>query len=110
MDEILSSPAAPDQQPRAGDRLDAGPSQDRPEHPNQAGKRDPKRRARRGRPPGKSELSRPAKEKVTVWIKKDLIDQYRDWSWEVRSQLSQLVERALTDYHDRQRSPRRCNS
>lgn len=64
--------------------------------------------ARRGRPPGKaSSVTTPvAKEKVTLRITSTLVASYRDWSWEARSQLSQLVEQALADYHDRQRAQR----
>ena len=36
------------------------------------------------------------KEKVTLRIPNDLIAEYRDWSWEARSQLSELVEQALS--------------
>jgi len=54
--------------------------------------------ARRGRPPG---LQRPTvvpKEKVTFRISRDLIAAYRDWSWEARCQISELVERALAHF------------
>lgn len=51
--------------------------------------------ARRGRPPGKSSVPTRPKEKVTFRITSTLLASYRDWSWEARSQLSQLVERAL---------------
>jgi hypothetical protein len=57
---------------------------------------------RRGRPPGSRQASTP-KEKVTVWIKSSLIGSYRDWTWQERCQLSHLVERALTDYHEQHR-------
>jgi uncharacterized protein (DUF4415 family) len=57
--------------------------------------------ARRGRPLGKGRESKYPKEKVTVWLDANLIAQYRDWSWEARSQLSTLVEDALTDYRKR---------
>jgi hypothetical protein len=58
--------------------------------------------ARRGRPSGKT-IAAAAKEKVTVRIATDLIATYREWSWEARSQLSHLVEQALTDYQARHR-------
>jgi hypothetical protein len=58
--------------------------------------------ARRGRPLGKQREPKEPKEKVTVWLNAKLIAQYRDWSWEARSQLSSLVEDALTDYRKRQ--------
>ena len=57
--------------------------------------------ARRGRPLGKERESKEPKEKVTVWLNAKLIAQYRDWSWEARSQLSTLVEDALEDYRKR---------
>ena len=63
----------------------------------------PSANTRRGRPPGTVYAPRPHKEKVTLRITASLVARYRDWSWEARSQLSQLVERALLDYHDRER-------
>ena len=63
---------------------------------------EPRVVARRGRPSGKAVAAAP-KEKVTVRIATDLIATYRDWSWEARSQLSHLVEQALTDYKARHR-------
>jgi len=65
--------------------------------------------ARRGRPPGKGSPTAKPKEKVTLRITSTLVASYRDWSWEARSQLSQLVEQALADYHDRQRARRRAS-
>jgi hypothetical protein len=58
--------------------------------------------ARRGRPPGKAAAAAP-REKFTVRIATELIANYRDWSWQARSQLSHLVEQALKDYQDRNR-------
>ncbi len=58
--------------------------------------------ARRGRPPSSSSNGG-IKQKVTVRVQSELIDVYRDWSWEVRSSLSQLVERALMEYCDQRR-------
>lgn len=60
--------------------------------------------ARRGRPSGKAATAA-SKEKVTVRISTDLIAAYRDWSWDARSQLSHLVERALTEFEARHRCP-----
>lgn len=62
----------------------------------------PRVAARRGRPSGKAAATA-SKEKVTVRIATDVIAAYRDWSWEARSQLSHLVEQALTDYEARHR-------
>ena len=64
-------------------------------------------RARRGRPLGNIQApgSREPKAKVTVWITQTLIDQYRDWTWEVRRPLSTLVQQAMEDYRNRCRMP-----
>lgn len=61
------------------------------------------RRARLGRPPGKAIRHRGPKEKVTLRIPSNLIAEYRDWSWEARCQLSELVERALAAYGESRR-------
>jgi hypothetical protein len=70
---------------------------------------DPEKRmgARRGRPLGNLSASgsREPKAKVTVWIAQTLIDQYRDWSWEVRQPLSTLVQQAMQEYRNRSRVP-----
>lgn len=55
-------------------------------------------RARLGRPPGNTARPAGPKEKVTLRIPSDLIAEYRDWSWEARCQLSELVEKALLTY------------
>jgi len=57
---------------------------------------------RRGRPPGKTTVVC-LKEKVTLRSTGSLIAFYRDWTWEARCQLSQLVERALADYRQSRR-------
>jgi len=57
-------------------------------------------RARLGRPPGRNKCHSGSKEKVTIRIPTDLIADYRDWSWEARCQLSELVERALVNYRE----------
>ncbi len=54
--------------------------------------------ARRGRPPGPKATVALPKEKVTLRLGKDLMDDYRDWSWEARCPLGELVERALLQY------------
>jgi uncharacterized protein (DUF4415 family) len=59
-----------------------------------------RRRARLGRPPSKTTRHQGTKEKVTLRIPCDLIAEYRDWSWEARCQLSELVERALANYRE----------
>jgi uncharacterized protein (DUF4415 family) len=58
-------------------------------------------RARLGRPPGHGSGSGIRREKVTLRIDQDLIAQYRDWSWDERCQLGELVERALRAYRAR---------
>lgn len=60
-------------------------------------------RAKRGRPFGKPRSSGPreARTKVTFWIAQALIDEYRDWSWEARCSLSELVHQAMHDYRRR---------
>jgi len=54
-------------------------------------------KARVGRP-----ISAPShgvkREKVTFRIRPDLIDSYRDWSWDARTSVSSLVEAALADF------------
>ena len=77
----------------------AGPAADSPAPSRPAG-------SRRGRPLGKAASPGVPKEKVTLWLHSPLAASYRDWSWEVRSQFSHLVEKALTDYYQRHRSPR----
>jgi hypothetical protein len=61
--------------------------------------------SRRGRPLGKAASPGVPKEKVTLWLRSPLVASYRDWSWEARSQFSHLIDKALTDYYQRQRSP-----
>ena len=57
-------------------------------------------RARLGRPPGSDSRHKGPKEKVTLRIPSELIAEYRDWSWESRCQISELVERALAAYRE----------
>ncbi len=56
--------------------------------------------ARRGRPPKRPNRPAGQKEKVTFRISRHLIADYRDWSWEARCQLSELVEQALLKYRE----------
>jgi uncharacterized protein (DUF4415 family) len=63
--------------------------------------------ARRGRPPGQRAGEAADKEKVTLRLNKEMMDDYREWSWEERCQLGELVERAMLQYRkhrDRQKS------
>jgi uncharacterized protein (DUF4415 family) len=61
------------------------------------------RHARRGRPPGKASGKSPPKEKVTLRVRAALLAEYRDWSWEKRCQLGELVEQALAEYRRKRR-------
>lgn len=81
-----------------------------PEHPAEAVADEKPRQhaqartqARRGRPPGRKAGEAVDKEKVTLRLSKELMDDYRDWSWEERCQLGELVERAMIQYR-KQRS------
>lgn len=56
------------------------------------------RKSRLGRPPACHNRLDAPREKVTLRIRSDLIAEYRDWSWEARCQLSELVERSLLCY------------
>ena len=58
----------------------------------------PRLKARDGRPPGRKQGESVVREKVTVRIDTDLMAEYRDWSWDARCQLGELMERALTQY------------
>ena len=58
----------------------------------------PKTQARRGRPPGRKAGEVGEKEKVTLRLSKELVEEYRDWSWDERCQFGELVERALSQY------------
>jgi len=102
-DHILSTAHA-DRFPSS--RTGPGPGASRPGPAAIDAAGTPTATARRGRPPGKAPSMVTAKEKVTLRITSTLVASYRDWSWEARSQLSQLVEQALADYHDRQRGQR----
>jgi hypothetical protein len=57
-----------------------------------------KARARLGRPPGRQSSESSPKEKLTVRIDAGLAALYRDWSWDERCQLGELIERALRAY------------
>ena len=62
--------------------------------------------ARLGRPTGRVADSQGPKEKVTLRVNSKLIAEYRDWSWEIRCQLGDLVERALSAYWENHRTRR----
>jgi len=54
-----------------------------------------KSHARAGRPPGKLSSKTRRREKLTVRIDADLVEKYRDWSWDARCNLGELVGRAM---------------
>jgi uncharacterized protein (DUF4415 family) len=64
---------------------------------------DQKTKARLGRPPGKRTRTSGHKEKATLRLDAELMNDYREWSWELRCQLGELIERALADYRRRHR-------
>ena len=71
---------------------------------NSQSKRAPSKRrskTRLGRPPGSSRVVGVPKEKTTLRIDSELMAEYRDWSWEERCQLGELVERALREFKRR---------
>ena len=51
--------------------------------------------ARAGRPPGKVSAKTQPRGKLTVRIDAELVEQYRDWSWDARCNLGELVGRAM---------------
>jgi hypothetical protein len=55
-------------------------------------------RARVGRPPGAASGTRPQKGRATMYINQALLDYYRDWSWDARCSLGELIERAMVAY------------
>ena len=65
-------------------------------------KSTPKRKSSRlGRPPGKAGGESKPKQKTTLRIDVDLMIEYREWTWEARCQLGELVELALIEYRNR---------
>lgn len=62
--------------------------------------------ARLGRPPGPRRKPTPPKDKVTLRIDAELLADYREWSWDERCQLGELVERALIEFRKRFHSRR----
>ena len=100
LDGLLSPPATAESSPRIASKAreprgplpSVGPTQERRTASNCG--------ARLGRPPGQSLETAEPRQKVTLRLPTALIAAYRDWSWEARSQLSQLAERALADYRE----------
>ena len=92
-----STPVTPKPQPQRLHDKPTPPVGDRP--PN----KKPNVAARRGRPPGRKTGDTPPKTKTTLWVNADIIAEYRDWSWDEKCNVGELVERALTDYRRRHR-------
>lgn len=61
-------------------------------------------KSRIGRPPGRKSSSGPGKEKATAYITADMKDAYIDWAYEERCSIGELMERALIEYHSRNRA------
>ena len=61
-------------------------------------KPEKKSHARAGRPPGKRLHNAHRREKLTVRIDADLVEKYRDWSWDARCNLGELVGTAMWRY------------
>lgn|GEM_PF-5750116 len=68
-----------------------------PSQPTKCPTHRPATKARVGRPP-EFAFRGGDRQKVTFRIRPDLIDCYRDWSWDARTSLSHLVEAALDEY------------
>ena len=67
--------------------------------PNSPPQRPPTQpHARAGRPPGKGSCASTPKEKLTVRIDADLAAAYRDWSWDARCNLGELVSQAMRNH------------
>ena len=84
-----------------GGLISDDPSKPKPPEPSRLATRDnPERRshARVGRPPGKASPKAQRREKLTVRIDADLVEKYRDWSWDARCNLGELVGRAMQRY------------
>ena len=94
-----ATPPVIEEQPPEAEKLDAteppalSPQIDKPRQKPQG-----RIAARRGRPPGQKPGEAADKEKVTLRLNKELMDDYRDWSWEERCQVGELVEKALLQY------------
>lgn len=86
-------PAAEAATPETPEPLASPPASDNPRPKTQG-----RVAARRGRPPGQKAGEAADKEKVTLRLNKELMDDYRDWSWEERCQVGELVEKALLQY------------
>jgi len=75
------------------------------QQPRKTSKSDaqPKKEARRGRPPGQVQVATApiARKKVTLMIRTDLVEKYNTWSWGAQCNVGRMYERALEDYYQR---------
>ena len=113
--EPVASPAEPEPAERPQARPEPVPDRSQEQAAGQGGKADdpapksprqgtPRVGARKGRPPGPRVAEVVDKEKVTLRLSAELMALYRDWSWDERCQLSDLVERALVQFSKRRES------
>jgi hypothetical protein len=104
IDGILDSLLSTDYAPTGPDPNNGSASPEHPRVSQPAESRSARwKGARRGRPLGPHRCEASPKEKVTFRISCDLATEYRDWSWEARCQLSELVEQALVAYRESRR-------
>lgn len=97
---LISEPPILPEPPMDEPPISASPPESIPPPRNKVARRTA---ARLGRPPGPRPSATTHKEKVTFRVNADLIHQYRDWSWDARQQLGDLVEAALREYHGQHR-------
>jgi hypothetical protein len=100
---IADSAPDPQAQPPLSDRMS---SEDQVSAPARLAPNRTTARARMGRPPGRIPGQQPPREKLTLRVDAGLTAAYRDWSWDARCQLGELVERAMRDYLANRRQPR----
>ena len=97
--ELISVPPTPAASSGLEQHQQSGRKAGRPGDPTSPPTAPPHGCARLGRPPLSGRQTTVPKQKVTLRVPSNLIDEYRDWSWEARCQLSELVGQALTTYH-----------
>ena len=83
-EQVVSPMAEPSEAPPAIDKAPRKPQE--------------RTQARRGRPPGRKAGEAADKEKVTLRLSKEVMDDYREWSWESRKNVGELVDEALIFY------------
>jgi hypothetical protein len=95
-DDLGNKPSPPNTKPVSIESL-AKPTVEKIERPHKEPVGD-KIKARVGRPPGLRNGDRSEKAKATMHISESLLNFYRDWSWEARCNLGELIERAMASY------------